>query len=70
MRSVCPLVPTWPKRFWINAPSTFDECHRLHGTNVLGVHEYADTWRIYFLSGKTISRQIFLKYLVEGWKNE
>ena len=55
------------KRMWINQPSRSQQFHDLHGTNVLAVHEYDDTWRIYFLSGNVISHQISRLALSEGW---
>ncbi len=55
------------RRMWINQPSTLQEFHYLHGTNVLAKHEYGDTMRIYFLSGNVISQQISRSTLSEGW---
>lgn len=55
------------KRMWINQPSTLDIDHDMHGTNVLAHHEYGDTWRIYFLSGNIVSRQVMRYALSEGW---
>jgi hypothetical protein len=57
-----------PKRFWINQPSSHQPFHHLHGTNVIGVHEYESTYTIYFLSGNVISCQAFKEWLSEGWK--
>lgn len=55
-------------RMWINQPSTLQPLHALHGTNVLAVHEYDDTMRIYFLSGDCISQQVCRRVLSEGWR--
>jgi hypothetical protein len=55
---------------WINQPSKFDAHHALHGTNVLAIHEYDSTWRIYFLSGNTISQQVHKHALSIGWRPE
>lgn len=55
------------RRMWINQPSALQDHHALHGTNVLAQHEYDDTYRVYFLSGRTESMQIFLRHLSPGW---
>lgn len=57
----------YPQRMWINQPSGLQPLHHLHGTNVLAVHEYDDTWRVYFLSGDTISMQCLRLWLSDGW---
>lgn len=49
------------KRMWINAPSTIQDFHRFHRTNVLVDYEnsyYTSTARVYFLSGPVISMEI------------
>lgn len=56
-----------PFRAWINQPSTLQPLHRLHGTNVLAVEEYTDTYRVYFLSGETISQHVPATALSRGW---
>jgi hypothetical protein len=52
---------------WINQPSTLQQCHHLHGTNVLAVHEYDDTWYVCFLSGPVHGQQINKLALSPGW---
>lgn len=47
-----------PKRMWVNHPSVLQPYHHLHGTNVLAVHEYGDTYRIFFFEGVVESQQI------------
>ncbi len=61
------MVDNLPQRMWINQPSKLQTYHHLHGTNVLAIHEYDDTWRIYFLSGYTESQQISKIALSNGW---
>ena len=56
-----------PKRMWINQPSSLQEHNKLHGTNVLAVHEYDDTYRVYFLRGTVVSQQMLKSALSEGW---
>lgn len=58
----------FPVRMWINQPSTLQPLHHLHGINVLAVHEYDDTYRIYFLSGPIVSQQVFASALSPGWR--
>lgn len=60
---------THPRRMWVNQPSVNQPCHHLHGTNVLALHEYDETWTIFFLSGDTVSQQIRGLYLSEGWND-
>lgn len=60
-------VKDFPKRKWVNQPSTLQPLHHLHGTNVLAVHEYDDTWSIFFLSGETASQQCSGLCLSNGW---
>lgn len=57
-----------PQRMWINQPSTQQPLHRRHGENVLAVHEYDDTWLVFFLSGEITSMQVSRLWLSEGWK--
>lgn len=59
-----------PFRAWINQPSTLQPLHRLHGTRVLAVAEYDDIYRVYFLSGDTISQQVPAACLSIGWGPE
>ena len=54
---------------WVNQPSTLQQYHKLHGTKVLAMHEYDDTYLIYFLSGEIEAQQIFKSALSEGWPN-
>ena len=56
------------QRMWINQLSTLQPLYHLHGTNVLAVHEYDDTWCVYFLSGDVISMQVSSLCLSRGWK--
>lgn len=56
-----------PVRMWINQPSTLQSLHHLHGTNVLVVHDYENTYRAYFLSGNIESMQISSMELSKGW---
>jgi hypothetical protein len=55
------------KRMWINQPSALQPHHALHGTRVLAVHEYNDTYCVFFLSGDTVNQQITKLALSEGW---
>lgn len=61
------IPANWPERMWINQPSTLQPQHKLNGTNVLAVHEYDNTFRIYFLNGKVESQQIDGLALSKGW---
>jgi len=54
-------------RMWIDQPSTLQPLHKYHGTNVLAIPEGND-YRIYFLSGDTISMQASRNWLALGWK--
>lgn len=56
-----------PKRMWINQPSTLQPAHALHGEHVLAVHEYDDTYRVYFLHGAVESQQMLGVLLSPGW---
>lgn len=57
------------KRMWINQPSTLQENHNLHGTNVLSAEpDDNNIVRIYFLSGEVISQNIQMIALSKGWK--
>jgi hypothetical protein len=55
-------------RMWINQPSTLQPLHQLHGKNVLAVKEGENMYRIYFLSGDTISMRAHSNTLSWGWK--
>lgn len=55
------------KRMWIDQPSTSQPLHHLNGTRVLAYPEYANTYRIYFLSGDMISMLADRLWLSEGW---
>lgn len=59
-------------RMWINQPSTSQPLHSLHGRNVLAVREDKDSnlYRIYFLTGATISMNAHKNSLSWGWKGE
>lgn len=56
-----------PFRVWVNQPSTLQQFHHLNGQNFLVVHEYDDTYRIFFLDGDVIDQQIFGSALSLGW---
>ncbi len=56
-----------PFRAWINQPSTLQPYHSLHGKRVIALHEYDDTYIVYFLSGDTESQQIARLALSLGW---
>lgn len=57
------------KRMWINAPSTAQAHHDLHGTNVLALYEEGSaTARVYFLSGPVVSQRVYTSQLSAGWK--
>jgi len=62
------MAVNYPKRMWINQPSTIQPLHHLNGTNVLAVSEGAETMRIYFLAGDVISMQASPLWLSEGWR--
>jgi len=68
MKNIVTSVAQFPKRMWINQPSTLQPHHALHGTNVLAVHEYDDTFCIFFLSGEVVSQQVFRSVLSPGWR--
>jgi hypothetical protein len=55
------------KRMWINRPAKDQVFHDYHGTNVLAVHEYDDTYCIFFLKGDVISCQVPKLWLSNGW---
>lgn len=57
-----------PKRMWIDQPSTLQQFHHMHGTNVLALPESPTHMRVYFLSGAVISQQMIKLALSEGWK--
>lgn len=57
------------ERMWINQPSSQQPLHSLHGQNVLAAHESENMYRIYFLSGKTVSMRAHKMCLSLGWKN-
>ena len=54
-------------RMWINQPSSLQPFHELHGTNVLAAHETGNVMRVWFLAGETVSQQLPLTVLSEGW---
>ncbi len=55
------------RRMWINQPSTLQEFHSLHGTNVLVDLEDSGGPCIYFLSGAVISMLVNPGILSAGW---
>lgn len=58
-----------PRRMWINQPSTLQPLHAFNGMNVIAVHEYDDTARIYWLSGDIESSLCSWSCLSEGWRS-
>lgn len=60
-------MKTLPQRMWINQPSTLQPLHKYNGINVLAVHEYDDTWLLYFLNGPVVSMQACGLWLSKGW---
>jgi hypothetical protein len=62
-----------PMRMWVNQPSTLQPHHALHGECVLALHEYGDTYRVYFtrrdvFTGRDIeSMQMSRLALSPGW---
>jgi hypothetical protein len=63
------------KRMWVNQPSTLQQHHDLHGTNVLaqfarvGKSPDFDTFIVYFLSGDVENCEMFRRSLSDGWKD-
>lgn len=57
------------KRCWINAPSTFDPYHNLHGENVLvSVSELRNELpTVYFVRGPVVSQLVPRSSLRPGW---
>lgn len=60
------------KRMWINQPSTLQDHHHLHGTNVLAVpSQFGDKYKqVYFLSGPVISQEMPVLALSAGWNKQ
>ena len=56
------------RRMWINQPSTLQPHHKLHGANVLAQPEQDGFARVWFTSGPTISMEISVLALSEGWR--
>ena len=58
------------KRMWINQPSTLQQFHHLHATNVLvdWPDQFTQTARIYFLDGAVHSQEIPKHVLSSGWQ--
>lgn len=61
------LRNNYPRRMWVNQPSTLQPMHALHGTNVIAVRDTGG-WRVYYLSGETISSHAPEGALSEGWR--
>lgn len=56
-------------RMWINQPSTHQEFHKMHGTNVLAdLDSRPNIARIYFLESTVISQDILKTALSDGWR--
>lgn len=63
---------SYPRRMWINQPSTHQPHHALHGRRVLAMRERgtldgATIERVYFLSGDVVDQQMVSTALSEGW---
>lgn len=57
-------------RKWINQPSTSQQLHKLHGTQVLCAENEIDSplfVTIYFLNGPVISMRVLKICLSDGW---
>lgn len=58
-------------RMWINAPSTLQDDHHLHGRHVLvaadDLRSKDKTIQVWFTEGTVISRMIHKLALSEGW---
>jgi len=64
-----------PERMWINAPSTLQANHKLHGKNVITAPPIirtkkgeGDYIRVYFTEGDVISSFVSVLTLSKGWK--
>lgn len=56
-----------PYRAWINAPSTLQLEHHMHGRYVIAVPE-SDGWvTVYFTTGETISARLPARAVSPGW---
>ncbi len=55
-------------RMWINQPSTAQDLHKMHGTNVLAdYNDEEQTVQIWLLAGETVSMQVPTSALSNGW---
>jgi hypothetical protein len=61
-------MPVNIQRMWVNQPSSLQQFHNLHGTNVLAVEECVGTMRVYFLSGDIVSQQMPASALSLDWR--
>jgi hypothetical protein len=57
-------------RMWVNQPSRLQMHHALHGEHVLAMHEYGDTYTVYFTHGEVVSQQLSRAALSAGWPKE
>jgi len=57
-------------RMWVNQPSRLQTHHTLHGELVLAMHEYGDTYTVYFTHGEVVSQQLPMAALSAGWPKE
>ena len=58
------------QRMWFNQPSTLQQFHKYHGTNVLVNMKstyHSNAVDIWFLSGSIISMRVTRNALSEGW---
>jgi hypothetical protein len=58
------------ERMWINAPSTLQSCHGMHGTCVLAGNVYGTLRQVFFLEGDTISQMVPENALSTGWPSK
>ncbi len=56
------------KRHWINAPSTLQPVHHMHGKNVIAEKTDDKMVTVYFVDGDTISARIPAIFLADGWR--
>jgi len=55
-------------RWWINAPSTHDDCHKFHGLRVIGpLDKSQSVVTVYPVTGEAWSMMIESRFLSFGW---
>lgn len=59
------------ERYWINQPSTLQECHKMHRSNVLCdvSNSFGSCVTVYFTEGDIVSALIPRNALSKGWIN-